>query len=283
MVVTQKRITTFFTLVALLLVLSLHLPLQNRVTATEVFSDNFNDGNYDGWGTYGFYRNDTENLFYPAIANFSAADQTLKATGPTGSFPWWTSNVAYISSSLAYGNWSFDVLVDDQNAGFIEIQIIADHYSPWRLYSAFPPPKMNACYSIEILTHAKSGWNDRPTIFLTKYVHPTFTTLDYYETGPSLSNWSTAWNHIDVTRNSTSGRFEVYLNGTLRLEASDNAITTSNYFAFWAQSGQALDNVIFDDGIIPTPPPTPGFPAIAIAIGLALGLGLIVIVRRRRS
>ena len=281
----NKIFATAFPVLTILLVLSLSLPFQNSVTAVVVVDQDFNDGNYDDWEEYGWYRNATDGLFYPTSANFSAADNTLKATGPVGVQFEPQHNIAYIESTAAYGSWTFDILVVEGPAAWFQVLLIADSPYPAESLSAFPPPYPNGSYVIFILTHALSGWNDRPTIWLQRYQPGSgFTELDEYEVFPALTNWTTGWNDFTVTRN-TTGYFEVYLNGTLALEAQDNTITTSNYFAFAAESGQAIDNVVIDDGTAetPPPPPIPGFPLTAVAIGLAAGLGVIVILRRRRT
>lgn len=279
----QKIATTIFSILALLLILSLSVLQQHTVNATVVFTDDFDDGNYDGWGTTGLYLNGTDFRVYPTTGNFSAADNTLKATGPAwNDSVLYNHNLAYIESSTAYGSWTFDILVVDNPAGFFGIAFMIDAVGSL-VSSEFPPPHPNNTIVLWILTHARSGWWDRPSISLWKMVNSTGYDLDFAATGPSLGVWPTAWNHFEITRNST-GHISVYLNDTLTLEDQDTQVTTSNYFIFWAQTGQALDNLIIDDGLETTPPPPiPGFPIPAIAIGLTLSLGLLVILRRRRT
>ena len=67
--------------------------------AAPVWSDNFNDGNYDGWTVLN--------------GTFSAGDHTLRNIGGEG-------GLIVHPSSVATGTWSFDVLgVNDTDVGFM--------------------------------------------------------------------------------------------------------------------------------------------------------------------
>ncbi len=282
MTVKRKIITTLFAVIALFLVLSILLPLSDTVNATVVFTDDFEDGNYDGWTITGIYRNASDNLRYLIPGNFTVVDGTLKAIGPVGNETHWLKSQASIPSSTAYGTWTFDLFIVDNPDGLIVFHIISDAIAPPETLSAFPPPHSTALYDLVITTHNLTG-ESRPSIYLYRYLSMSFAVLDQEPLGSPFSILTNVWNHIEVTRN-TTGYFNVYLNDTLKLSAQDNHITTSNYFTFLAESGQAIDNVTIDaDPVSPSAPPEMTLILIGVSISaIAVIIILIVIYMRRR-
>jgi hypothetical protein len=79
----RVRISVRGLIICLILVILVSTIGPMPVSADVLWSDDFNDGNYDGWTIHGY--NFTH---YPALpitpcdGEFSAADYTLKATGP---------------------------------------------------------------------------------------------------------------------------------------------------------------------------------------------------------
>jgi hypothetical protein len=249
------RLTTALVPIVLLAVLLLQPPVRDSVMAAP-FADNFDDLNYNGWSTLGAYFDWTSRKLYPLGAgNFSAADATLKGTGPLGNTTGEYASVAYTSSSVDHGTWSFDLFVLNTTLGFSYVSLIADHYNPEIVHSGFPGPYMNNSYEIWVYTRdLRPRINiDRPMITLEGYA-----TSGIYPHGygswpflDSSATWTNCWTHFDVTRDST-GHFNVYVNGTLRISVSEpnNPIPTG-YFMFHGQSGQAIDNVSVSDHVIP--------------------------------
>jgi hypothetical protein len=292
--VKQRRLTTSLVAIALLLVLSLQLPSQDRVKATELITDNFNDMNYDGWGTFGILYNRTDYRYYHAgVGNFTAADQTLRVNGSETTWDLQYMNLAYLNHSINYGTWSFDLFIVDTPGAECVVHLIADHYNPRTQVSTIPGPGMNYSYLFVMITHDIGGSYDRPTIDFWRLEASGRTTLGTYVVGPPSYSWTNCWTHFDVTRNST-GYFNVYLNGTLRMSRQDNITIPSGYFIFAGLTGQAIDNVAIYDYIVPPPPPPappepptppPDFtlPLIAIgAIELIVIIVLVILYVRRR-
>jgi hypothetical protein len=209
-----------------------------------VWWDDFNDGNHSGWMILGAI--DTGPDYVLGSGNFSAADGTLLCTGPN-------LNIAFYDSSVAYGTWSFDVLVVPGSKRFIMIIFIGDNY--------------------DINDYVSNGYV--LTIGLGNYggeVEPTF----FFEERDNLQwiehdRWTLSniegWQSIMITRNRL-GEFNIHINGTLRMSGVDNSMTNSIFFYFICQEGQALDNVfVSDDG----PPPTP------LPIFLLMGIVTIIV------
>jgi hypothetical protein len=82
-----KKISFFFFAI---LIISFLIIRTRSCPATTVWSDNFDDGNYDGWTVQD--------------GNFSVAGQTLRA----GKY----HARINCSSEVAYGTWSFEVLIN---------------------------------------------------------------------------------------------------------------------------------------------------------------------------
>ena len=96
--------------------------------------------------------------------------------------------------------------------------------------------------------------------------------------------------HIEITRDET-GRFKVYINGTLRIEAVDNTWKTSQSYHVNSERGIGFDNVIVRDDVIPTNEPTtttppPGIPVellvILIVAPVSIVFVLVIIAKRRK-
>ncbi|NHI88844.1 MAG: hypothetical protein EAX87_04925 [Candidatus Thorarchaeota archaeon] len=242
-----------------IIVLLLMISIQPAVRATELTADNFNDMNYDGWETYGTVFNRTEDMYYPAnSANYSAADKTLRVTGPGGDWLRQLYSVAYLNHSVNYGTWSFDLYVVDTPGHECVIHLLSDYYYPLESENGISEKHLNYSYLFVILTYGSwpSTSYNKPLIefwYINNGVH---VVMDRYEIGPAGSTWSDRWTHFDITRDAT-GHFDIYLNGTLRLSAQPGVhYIPAGYFQFLGQTGQAIDNLAIYDYIVPHPPDT---------------------------
>jgi len=213
------------------------------VSAEEVWSDDFNDGDYDGWTIYGY--NFTFFPPTPADGNFSAADNTLKATGPV-------YNYAAHPSSVAYGTWSFNVHVAHTPMDYLIIFFLVSDFSQFLSGITGYSMIVNMDGTFELKRH--DGMPPVPTI-------------GSYDAPGELSGLQ----DIRVTR-SDSGQFRVHINGTLQMEEEDSTYTTSEDFCFASESGQAIDNVVVSDTIDVT-----GGPLELLVIGIG-GAAVVVIV-----
>ncbi len=81
-------------LFSVLLVVSLFVPMLTTTAAATIWSDDFEDGNTDGWSTYGFNR--TSNPIQSLPGSFSVVDGTLRAYDNE-------FNVAQHDSTQVYG------------------------------------------------------------------------------------------------------------------------------------------------------------------------------------
>ncbi len=240
-----------------LILLLLTISIQTPVWATEIIFDDFDDMDYDGWGTYGTVFNRTEDIYYPAnSANFSASDKTLKVTGPGGDWLSQLYSVAYINHSVNYGTWSFDLYVIDTPGHEIVIHLMADSYYPPSHSNNISKPSMNFSYCFVILTYGSWTNYDRPLIEFWSFSNGIHQVIDRYDIGPAGSTWSDRWTHFDITRN-PAGHFDIYLNRTLCMSVQPPIHDIpSGYFHFTGQTGHAIDNLLIYDVPLPLPPET---------------------------
>ena len=218
-------------ILAVLLTTSLVMPVVTTVESsgkahaleaslTQIWSDDFNDSNTDGWNIRGF--NSTHDL----SGNITADDNTLRAYGDEH-----VGQYASHPSTQANGTWSFDVDC---------AQTLTDHF-----YVAFISGISNQLsdglpyeYGIMIVTGEFGMWNTSFQLYKRTAGNDEITNLYPAYDPPDVNGW----HHIDITRD-LFGNFAVYFNGSLEMRGSDYEYTRSDRFAFYTLPGPAIDNV----------------------------------------
>jgi len=182
---------------------------------TVVWSDDFNDGNYNGWTI-------NENPALGTGSNWSAANHYLEFN---------QSGYGVIShpSSVVYGTWSFDV--KPHESSFTEVPFISNNVSELADINDW------VGYWINFAASA-----DNIILSLRKNSGGVMAIVDSYDTPIPISGW----HHIEVTR-TTAGLFSVSRNGSLIMQGVDTEIDTSVMFAVYAENSQAIDNIVVDD------------------------------------
>jgi hypothetical protein len=188
-----------------------------------VWSDDFDDGNYDGWTV--------------RTGNFTAEDFTLRANATMG------ESDIYINSTVATGTWQWSMYsVNPDNVSrvffihcpILSSQTLQDYITA---YSIEMDP-MNRNFTIQKWEPSDtSNWNN--------------IILDMY-TAPSVID---GWQHIMLTRDD-NGFFHVWINGTLRMSAIDDEFRTAGIFRFACTNGSAIDNIAISDTLDRTPEPS---------------------------
>lgn len=225
-------------------------PVQS--VASVVWSDNFNDGNYDGWTVYGI-NSYKYGRSVRTEGSFSAADGTLRATGePTDEGNLW--NYIEHPSTVAWGTWSFDVYITDTPG---------HHFYVWFMINDWASFPLSAYgYDIALFRREYALWKRAGDLAWGGTI-----VLDSVRIGLDQVY---GWKHIDVTRDA-DGQFFVYINGTLLLEKVDTEITTSTHFRFGTEAGPALDNVVVSNTVDITPAlATPEWLTISIGVPVVL-------------
>jgi hypothetical protein len=185
--------------------------------AVSVWSEDFEDGDYDGWTVLS--------------GSYSATSGVLVPTGEKT-----THHKIRHDSNTAYGTWSFDVFLNQSNylsLSSIEIYFLADEIYG---YSA------EWAYVLEILVDPDPGWPMED--FRLRGFTPDPVELGIYSHPEGLAQHQ----HIDITRD-TNGHFNVFVNGTLIIEGIDNELTSARYFVFESLSSHGLDNITVNNEI----------------------------------
>ena len=256
----NRVISWWFTLGVSLLLCSAACGIP-AVDAATVWSDNFNDGNTNGWTTH--------------TGSFSASSYYL--VGSTAG----TNHISH-ASTVARGTWSFDLHFDSFNTAFnTAVFFMASDLNPGN--NGFPENG----YSIEI----GFGWIGLAEAFgLVRYENNVRNPMDVYSPASLQEDW-----HIDITRGDDDHIY-VYFDNTLVMDRQNSAHDTSTHF-FILSTGtvRSFDNIVVSDTVDIQPPSTPttptptdtpvipGFPAVAIAVGIISALTIGVLYRRRES
>lgn len=213
-------------------------------SAALVWTENFDDGTLDDWTV--------------TQGSFTAADNTLRATGAAWNF-------AIHSSPVAYGTWIFDVDATETPDDHFYVYIMS---------------YLGSNYRFSIFTDAFPGWSVGDEFTLLKQQGGTTVPIAEYVPVGDI----TGWYHFEVHRNET-GHFEIYINDILRMEVTDNDITQSSSFQFGTQIGPGIDNIeihdLTEDPSTP-PPGIPGFPWPTIFIAISLAIGVVILLRQTK-
>jgi hypothetical protein len=194
-----------------------------KAPAAVVWSDDFNDGNMDGWDC----------ISWPDMgpSNFTVINGVVYAQGDI-------INAARHESSVAYGTWSIDIYIAGEELSAMEF--ISD--------APYGSNVSQNGYELIFASGSLRGTSSNQIHFVELYATSTTSyqlgILDSYRMNPA------GWHHVDITRD-TSGYFCVYFNNTPIIELVDNTVKTSNGFAlaFEENAGCAFDNVVVSDSV----------------------------------
>jgi hypothetical protein len=225
-----------------------------HVVADLTWSDDFDDGNLDGWMV-------DEKCFVD--------DNCLRATTDLAR--------AYYESTQTSGTWMLDVIDKGEWIGderfareVIWIAFMSTHHT------AYP-----AEYYQVVIERASTSAGKKYVYYLSQKIAAagdTVETLDSYE-GLEGADLTGTVHHLAITR-TEAGQMKVFLNGTLILEATSNEFTTPEYFKMEIGYDFAVDNVTVYDSIeiggIPTELLAVGGGAVAIVV-----ITLVALKRRR--
>ncbi|MHA1959702.1 MAG: hypothetical protein ACW99U_05700 [Candidatus Thorarchaeota archaeon] len=199
------------------------------VSADVVWSDNFDDLDYDGWTVLdGLY---------------SVEDGVLQGIG---SYEY--HNIQH-NSSVAIGSWSFDVYhnysdlfrrgLEDK----IVYNIMADELVQGSLYDAGIVVPRNG-YSLEF---SIAGASRSTAMYFYRWTDGNRSDyIDYISDPLQHDNHQIHFSTITITRDN-SGHFEIYINGTLELEVDDAIHASSEVFGWSSMPGHAIDNLVIRD------------------------------------
>ncbi len=249
------------------------------VSASITWSDDFNDGNYDGWTIKGMYLP----IGSDWVDTAGKADIVNDELRFTGQQIFRNSTFAVHESSVAYGNWSFDVTVrpifgssNHTHIYFIDPRPVGEVPDYGEDFSGYDIMIYSTPWTIEVPDWLESEDDTAPSFLLIK--RPGIVILGSYSVDEIDGT-----QHIEVTRNET-GQFKVYINGTLRIEAVNNRWTTAQSFYLTSESGTSFDNIVVSGD--PVEPTEVGdallVPMIAVGVGAVIIVAALVIWKRRQ-
>ena len=213
-----------------------------------VWSDDFNDGDYNGWTIY----EDASN--WSAASNYLQLDQV-------------SNGMITHPSTVAYGTWSFDYKVNETGFDGFTVVFISNDIN-------------------EVGTSSWIGHWLRFSVAYTTEGRGTAVSLRYYNYSVGDTETDSAedqiplagWHHIEVTR-TTAGLFSVYHNGSLIMQGENTDMTTSELFVFTGNHLDMFDNVVVSDD----PGQQSDWLIIAvIGASVVVIIAIVIIVLRRR-
>jgi len=233
--------------------------------ATVVWTDDFDDGNYNGW-----------TMCSPSWgnppSNWSAANYYLQIEQEG-----WGS-ISH-PSNVAYGTWSFDFKANGTEVALGEGVSIAFVSNDVHNATEVPTGDDWSCYGFKAL-----GTDAGFRLYLLKWHGGDRTDIDYNQTLLPVEGW----HHIEISR-TQDGLFGLYHNGSLVIQGVDTELTTSELIVVSLSDGFMIDNIVVDDEVPTTTTPTSTPPPIdPVLFGLIGGTGvgvviLLAIVYRRRG
>jgi hypothetical protein len=223
------------------LVLLLLIPF---VSARIIWKDNFNDRDLDGWSFYAwnfipFFSSGFVNPPIPlSPPEYTGEAKILQPVGSYGPGEGWA---AAHPSDVAYGTWSFDVLVTEDTVEHFYIYFMTDDW-----WGPTPYPFDIQGYDLVFVMAAGQAWSweipDSQAGFVLAKRNGgpplNWVGLDSYAVGPIIPSG----NYKVVITRTLSGVFNVYINGEHVLNAQDNEISESTYFIITGP-GPSIDNI----------------------------------------
>ncbi|MFW9809004.1 MAG: hypothetical protein ACFFE6_06450 [Candidatus Thorarchaeota archaeon] len=212
------------------------------VDASIVWSDDFNDGNYDGWRITGLY-GPVDGDWVETVGTAEVIDGELWFTGEQH-----FRNFSYAvrECTVAYGSWSFDVKVrpisgssNHTHIYFLDSRApedIPDFQSPYSSYDIF-------IYSAPWTTIEPPDWmkpfdDTAPSILLVRRIQSGGVIIGNYQVDEINGLY-----RFNVTRDET-GRIQVFVNDTLRIDVTEQRDITPRSFYLHSEAGIGYDNVV---------------------------------------
>lgn len=234
----------------------------------------FDDWIFDGYSRTGSIGGFNAKLINQINSGFSVANGVLSS-----SFNYFDQNsgnmsYAWHESLVNYGNWSFDLFIDNWTVNGQNVEVNFLFYQP------------NANYNFTGKTYGQVYQFSGFSLVITGNVFNTFkielwkdvSVLNYYSPASSIYN---SYHHFDISRN-LQGRFDVYLDQQKIITATDNTTIFSQKFGIGSYYGvNKIKNINVKDLFTSTSssPSTPGIGLFEFSITIFV---LTLILKRRK-
>ncbi|MHA2224915.1 MAG: hypothetical protein ACXAC8_06910 [Candidatus Hodarchaeales archaeon] len=224
-------------------------------TNTTVWSDDFNEGNIDGWEIIGHDWTNYPPSYDLWTGNASVANNELWINGSENLY-----TVVGYPSSVTHGTWSFDVIAKNTARISFASNTNVSTYTP----------TAGSHYTLFISSYLGG------VLELWKTINGNTTNLE----SVNITGISGHWQHVDITKDK-SNIISIYINRTLQFTIVDDSVTKSFHFKFFANTVAGLDNVTVSNTVDIT-----AKTGSINTISIIAGLGFIFILfhhRRRRK
>ena len=242
----RKTLTLFLALG----ILALAIWIAPQARAAEVWSDDFNDTNYNGWVV--------------ETGAFTAADSTLRCTSVTLS-------AIHHSSAVATGTWSFDFVFSDSvhvSAVYFAVGAINDIMGDQGYQVTIHNYGVTLYEVTDAATHILDSYTASTTIQGRQSIDITRDTGGLFRVYVNDTLVMEATNTVHTTVN-------YFLLHMFEDDSVDNIVVSNTV--------DVTPSTDTGTGTGTEPPPgIPGFPISAIIVGLVLSLLLVMVIRQRQ-
>ncbi len=267
-----------------------------QVSAEVVWEEDWEHGPpFDEWIFQAYSYNEVDGFQPNASAAPAVVDGVFKTNALSALFGYWgAQSGAYRNSSVAYGTWSFDWIIEPgvEHESYVNVFFITNKFHEENITGNFAEISHypNSSGYFLNLQSSPAGPFSTARIRFEQFGTGRIVSQSYNFAGSISGTY-----HIDITR-SPDGQFYVYLNYVNTstqpiISIKETIITTSETFGFGAWFGDSgIDNISIDNEVVITRTTTatttttadggPGFQFEVLVLSLAL---LFVTSRKRRS
>ncbi|MFQ5980417.1 MAG: hypothetical protein ACE5OZ_19955 [Candidatus Heimdallarchaeota archaeon] len=211
----------------------------SRSSAAIVWSEEFE--NLDDWELFGykFAGIPPNHLHVASTPNLIIDDGVLTRNSSAQGL-----QIAYRNSSVAYGTWSFDWIVDPGSEGTLIVNFIQNNHYPSSLnVSGVEYKKLNYTGYALYLEH-KQG---RFEFSFSKWENTDNQTIGH-QLQTQIQTREDGIHHIRIGRES-NGKFTFVRNSSVIMTEIDNSFTTSEYFNLVLWGKAKIDNILVETGL----------------------------------
>lgn len=246
----------------------------SRGSAAIVWSEEFE--NLDDWELFAYNRvGDPSNLLHePAPTNLIIEDGVLtrNSSGNTN-----TLQIAYHNSSVAYGTWSFDWIVDPGSVGTLIVNFIQNNHYPSSLnVSGVRYRQVNYTGYALYLQHTPNSFE----FSFSKWENTDNQTISH-KLQTQTQTREDGIHHISISRDS-NGKFTIVRNSSVIMTEMDNSFTTSEYFNLVLWGKTKIDNILVETDLhldISSSSQDANYPILFTCFSI----GLLTSIRRKRK
>lgn len=238
----KKKTSIISILIGLILASSM-----SRSSATLVWEEAFENPPFDDWFLYSYNTSLYPSGPYladdypPIIANGILQMQQSKMM----------QACALHYSSVAYGTWSFDFHIPEDNDSVSGILFIGNNYGGGNLNLSGKTYAEISSTMVAYIIYIKSGTEGGSWLSSNSITFKIWTPTKYETIGEhKFSSYLSGFHNMTITRNSTQGEFNVNLDSNRIFQVTNNEIKTSEVLELTSFYGEiSFDNLTVCDSV----------------------------------